>query len=115
MSTSPFVDGIEVMWRPGCPFCATLRSSLRRRGITTTEVDIWSVPDAAERVRAATGGDETVPTVFVGSRALVNPSVSQIVAAVESELPARAEELIPVRADSGKWRRMFSFRKRATP
>ena len=113
MSSSTFVDGIEVMWRPGCPFCMTLRSSLRRRGITTTDVDIWSEPDAAARFRAATGGDETVPTVFVGERAMVNPSVNQIVAAVESELPHRIEELVPPRAGTGKWRTMFGFGKRA--
>lgn len=112
MSSLTFVDGIEVMWRPGCPFCTRLRGSLRRRGIDTKDIDIWSVPDAAARVRAATGGDETVPTVFIGERALVNPSVTQIVAAVESELPHRVEELIPPRAKTGRWRTMLGFGKR---
>ncbi|MGI9063269.1 MAG: glutaredoxin family protein [Pseudonocardiaceae bacterium] len=68
---------IEVLWRPGYPYCAWLRRGLERAGIDTVERDIWSDPGAAARVRAATGGDETVPTVIVGSRALVNPSVAQ--------------------------------------
>lgn len=36
-------------------------------------------------MRAASGGDETVPTVFVGERALVNPSVDQVVAAIRAD------------------------------
>ena len=73
---------IEVMWRPGCPFCSSLRRGLSRAGVVATEHDIWSSADAAARVREVTGGDETVPTVFVGDRALVNPSVRQVVDAI---------------------------------
>jgi glutaredoxin len=47
---------IEVLWRPGCPYCSRLRAGLRRAGISTVEHDIWSDPAAAARVRAATGG-----------------------------------------------------------
>lgn len=111
MSSPSYVAGIEVMWRPGCPFCMRLRSSLKRRGITTTDIDIWSTEGAAERVRAATGGDETVPTVFVGDCALVNPSVKQIIEAVERELPERVEELVPVSSKVSLWRRVFGLSK----
>lgn len=75
---------IEVMWRPGCPFCSSLRRELSRAGVETVEHDIWSSEDAAARVRGATGGDETVPTVFVGERALVNPSVRQVIDAISA-------------------------------
>ncbi|MDQ3150193.1 MAG: NrdH-redoxin [Actinomycetota bacterium] len=85
---------IEVLWRPGYPYCAWLRRGLERAGIDTVERDIWSDPGAAARVRAATGGDETVPTVIVGSRALVNPSVAQVVSAVRAEFPDDAEALV---------------------
>lgn len=94
MSSTGFVDGIEVLWRPGCPFCSSLRRGLRRRGLTTTEINIWSDPVAAERVRAVTGGDETVPTVFVGTVSLVNPGVEDIVNAVRAEFPERAEQML---------------------
>ncbi|MDV8009183.1 glutaredoxin domain-containing protein [Rhodococcus sp. IEGM 1318] len=114
MSSSTFVDGIEVMWRPGCPFCRRLRSALGKRGISTTDIDIWSVPEAAARVRAATGGDETVPTVFIGRSALVNPSVKQIVAAVQRELPDRIGELAPAQSEPRKWRAMFGLGQGAT-
>lgn len=72
---------VVVMWRPGCPYCPSLRRGLSKAGVLTQEHDIWASPEAAARVRTATGGDETVPTVFVGSRVLVNPSVSQVRAA----------------------------------
>jgi uncharacterized protein (DUF427 family)/glutaredoxin len=85
---------IEVLWRPGCLFCSSLRRGLRRAGIRTVEHDIWADPDAAARVRAVTGGDETVPTVVVGTRALINPSVSQVVSAVRSEFGRDADDLI---------------------
>ena len=91
MSTQAFVDGVEVAWRPGCPFCMKLRTQIRLRGIETTEFDIWSDPSAAERVRQVTGGDETVPTVFVGTEAMVNPSIKQVVAAMERQLPDRTD------------------------
>jgi glutaredoxin len=72
---------IEVLWRPGCPYCARLRRGLRRAGVPTLERDIWADPAAAAQVRAVTGGGETVPTVLVGGRALVNPSVADVLAA----------------------------------
>ena len=89
MTTGHFVDGIEVAWRPGCPFCVKLRSALRVRGVNTTETNIYTDGDAAARVRAAAGGNETVPTVFIGSKALVNPSARQVIATAKAELPGR--------------------------
>ncbi len=63
--------------------------------MATVERDIWSDPAAAARVRRATGGDETVPTAVVGSRALVNPSVAQVQAAVRTEFPDDPEPAGP--------------------
>lgn len=79
---------VEVMWRPGCPFCGSLRRGLRRAGVATIEHNIWSSPEAVARVRGATGGDETVPTVFVGDQALVNPSPRQVVDAIRAVDPS---------------------------
>ena len=110
MSATGFVDGIEVLWRPGCPFCSRLRRALRRRAIPTTEINIWEDPAAAARVRAVTGGDETVPTVFVGNVALVNPSVREVADAVTAELPGRATKLLAGRPGvprRGWWSRLF--------
>ncbi|WP_017626558.1 glutaredoxin family protein [Nocardiopsis chromatogenes] len=74
-------------WRPGCPFCYALRGGLRAAGVRLHEVNIWSDDDAAARVRAITGGDETVPTVVVGGERMVNPSVGAVVRAVREHAP----------------------------
>ncbi|MGK2316372.1 glutaredoxin domain-containing protein [Gordonia rhizosphera NBRC 16068] len=109
MHTTDHVDGVEVLWRPGCLFCARLRRGLRRRDIPTTEFNIWDDESAAARVRNVTGGDETVPTVFVGSVAMVNPSVRQVVATIESEFPDRTHEFLGDRRDTTRqswWSRL---------
>jgi len=73
------VAEVTVYWRRGCPFCGALRRGLRRSGLATREVDIWSDPSAAAFVRAHAGGNETVPTVDVGGTVLVNPSARRVV------------------------------------
>ncbi len=72
---------ITVYWRPGCPFCMVLKGSLARAGVATTRVNIWDHPEAAAVVRRAAQGNETVPTVEVDGRFLVNPSAKQVMAA----------------------------------
>ncbi len=78
---------IVVYWRPGCGFCSSLRSQLDRRGVPHRVVNIWDTPAALERVRAITGGDETVPTVEVGPVSLVNPGVDEVLAAALVHAP----------------------------
>jgi mycoredoxin len=65
-----------------CGYCTLLKRDLQRRGVTYDEVDIWEDRSSAEIVKAATGGDEIVPTVRVGTRFLVNPSADEVLAAV---------------------------------
>ncbi|GGV08999.1 membrane protein [Streptomyces litmocidini] len=62
-----------VYWRPGCKYCLRLRLRLGRRARQFYWVDIWRDPAGAAVVRAANGGDETVPTVVVSGRPFVNP------------------------------------------
>ncbi|MGV9354835.1 glutaredoxin domain-containing protein [Streptomyces misionensis] len=67
-------DGRAVVyWRPGCAYCLRLRLRLGLRARRLHWVDIWRDPDGAAVVRAANGGDETVPTVVVGGLPYVNP------------------------------------------
>ncbi|KAB8188148.1 glutaredoxin domain-containing protein [Microbispora catharanthi] len=62
-----------VYWRPGCRYCLRLRTRLGLHAHRMHWVDIWRDPDGAAAVRAATGGDETVPTVVVAGEPHVNP------------------------------------------
>ena len=76
---------ITVYWRPMCGYCEELKSALDARGVAYDTVDIWADRTKAEVVKAATGGDEVVPTVQVGEDTfLVNPSVEQVLEAAEA-------------------------------
>ncbi len=75
-------DGeITVYWRPGCFYCARLLKKLEKSGIPHELVNIWDSPDAAEIVRSHANGNETVPTVRVGKRWFVSPSMRDLKAA----------------------------------
>lgn len=65
---------VEVFWRPGCPYCASLRRDLARRGVSATWRNIWADEAARAVVRAANAGNETVPTVRIGQETFTNPS-----------------------------------------
>ncbi len=97
--SEPAITAVQFYWRPGCPFCVTLRNRLRKRGIPFEPVNIWEDPDAAARVRATADGNETVPTVFVGRRGMVNPSVDQVEAALREIAP----HLLESRAPGRRW------------
>ena len=73
--------GVTIYWRPMCGYCETLKGELNRRGVPYDTIDIWEDRSQAEVVRAATGGDEIVPTVQVGDLFLVNPSADEVLAA----------------------------------
>lgn len=75
---------ITLYWRPMCGYCEVLKHRLEQRGVPYTQVDIWEDRSSAEVVRAATGGDEVVPTVRVGERFLVNPSADEVVEALKA-------------------------------
>jgi mycoredoxin len=76
---------VEVYWRPGCHYCRMLMRPLRRSGLQLREINIWEDPTAGARVRSVADGNETVPTVFIGDRAMVNPSLPQVLAAARGE------------------------------
>lgn len=83
MSGAPAPE-IVVYRRPGCGYCMALTLGLKRRGVRYESIDIWKDPDAAAFVREHAGGNETVPTVVIGERILVNPSARQVVAHLEA-------------------------------
>ncbi|MFC4122328.1 hypothetical protein [Nonomuraea zeae] len=52
-----------------------------------TKVNIWKDPAAAAFVRSVANGNETVPTVTVAGRAMVNPFRRELLEAVEAYAP----------------------------
>lgn len=87
MSESPTIESIEFYWRPGCGFCVMLDRRLGRLGLPLAKRNIWADDEAAAIVRAAANGNETVPTVRIGSVALVNPSAEHVLAVLADEAP----------------------------
>ncbi|MFG2955052.1 glutaredoxin domain-containing protein [Streptomyces sp. NPDC048291] len=68
------VDGRPVVfWRPGCTYCMRLRIRLGRNARQLYWVNIWRDTAGAAAVRAANGGNETVPTLILAGQAYTNP------------------------------------------
>lgn len=65
----------------------TLKFELKLRRIETRKINIWNDPAAAAAVREVADGNETVPTVMIGSNALVNPSGKQVKEAIARHAP----------------------------
>ncbi|MBB4854105.1 glutaredoxin-like protein [Mycobacteroides chelonae] len=86
-SSVPGPGDVVVYWRPGCPYCIKLRAQLRLTRLRYSEVNIWESPEAAAYVRSVADGNETVPTVSVAGRAMVNPSRRQVLAAARAFAP----------------------------
>jgi mycoredoxin len=62
-------------------FCRRMRLVLWWHRISVRRVNIWQDPDAAAFVRSVADGNETVPTVVIDGRPLVNPAPRQVIAA----------------------------------
>ncbi len=94
---------VEFYWRPGCPFCMSLKHSLDRAGIAMESFNIWDEPGAAAVVRRAAGGNETVPTVGLGGDYLVNPRPAEVLNLIATHNPDWARELVGDRPPKRQW------------
>ncbi|MCH9802560.1 NrdH-redoxin [bacterium] len=80
-------DHIDFFWRPGCGFCMSLERRLKNAGVTFKKHNIWENKRDRAFVKSVAHGNETVPTLRIGSKSLVNPSLSQVLQAMKSEVP----------------------------
>jgi mycoredoxin len=80
-------EEIVIYWRPDCVFCLNLLLRLKLTRLRYRKVDIRNDPGAKAFVRSVADGNETVPTVVVAGRALVNPSKRQLIEAVRTYAP----------------------------
>ena len=70
-----------------CGHCRRLKRQLDEAGIAYEEIDIDEHQQYTERIVAATGGYRTVPTLQIGDRLLVNPTVPEVRAALGTVAP----------------------------
>lgn len=75
---------ITMYTTPWCGYCRRLKRQLADEGIPFQEVDVDAAadPHVDERIIAASGGFRTVPTLEVGDRLLVNPTLREVQAAL---------------------------------
>jgi mycoredoxin len=78
---------VSVYWRPDCVFCLDLLLRLTFTRLRYRKINIRKDPRARAFVRSVAAGNETVPTVVVAGRALVNPSMRQLTEAVRTYAP----------------------------
>jgi glutaredoxin len=80
-------ETVTMFWRPGCGFCAMLERGLLNAGVEFERRNIWDDPEAAEFVRTMNNGNETVPTVVIGTDVYSNPTTARILARLGVEEP----------------------------
>jgi mycoredoxin len=69
---------------PWCGYCTRLKRQLKGEGLAFAEVDIDLEPEAEAIVKAANGGNATVPTlVFADGSSLTNPTLREVLAKLE--------------------------------
>lgn len=64
-----------------------LERRLKKANVPFEKFNIWEDPEHAAFVRSVADGNETVPTVRVGDAAMVNPSLGQVLEAIEAHAP----------------------------
>lgn len=61
-----------------CGYCKRLERQMDEAGIAFATVDIEAHGHHGDRIEAATGGSRTVPTLEIGGRLYVNPTIGQV-------------------------------------
>jgi mycoredoxin len=68
-----------------CGFCRRLKLQMDAAGVRYMEVNIERDPEAAAFVEGVNSGNRTVPTLrFADDSALINPSLAEVAAKLDS-------------------------------
>jgi mycoredoxin len=71
-----------------CGHCRRLKRQLTEAGIGYVEIDVDEHVEFGAPIVRATGGSRTVPSVEIGGRLLVNPTITEVAQAV-ADAPER--------------------------
>lgn len=61
-----------------CGYCRRLKRQMDEAGISYEVIDVDEEPGYDDRIIAATGGFRVVPTLEVGEKLLVNPTIREV-------------------------------------
>lgn len=54
---------VRVYTKVGCPHCAAAKDDFKKRGVAYEEIDVHTVPGAAEEAMKLAGGKKMVPVI----------------------------------------------------
>ncbi len=57
---------VEIYTSPLCGFCHAAKRLLSQKGVSFSEIDVWSEPDRKPEMIQRANGGRTVPQIFVG-------------------------------------------------
>ncbi len=61
----------KIYTKVGCPYCAAAREDLKARGVPFEDIDVHSVPGAAEEAQRLQGGSRRVPVIVENGKVTV--------------------------------------------
>ena len=61
---------VEIYTTPLCPYCWRAKRLLKTKGVTFTEVDLWSEQGRRAEMIARADGRTTVPQIFIDGRGI---------------------------------------------
>ena len=61
---------IEIYTTPLCPYCWRAKRLLGAKGVTYTEIDLWSEPGRRPEMIERASGRTTVPQIFIDGRGI---------------------------------------------
>ncbi len=65
---------IKIYTKQGCPYCASMRESLKNEGVDFEDIDVHSSSDAMKEALKHSGGRRMVPIVVRDSNVQVAPN-----------------------------------------
>lgn len=57
---------VEIYTSPLCGFCHAAKRLLKSKGVSFSEVDVWSEPERKQEMVQRANGGRTVPQIFIG-------------------------------------------------
>jgi glutaredoxin 3 len=64
------VSTVEIYTLPFCGYCHRAKALLGKKGVAFTEIDVMETPGARQEMERRSGGEKTVPQVFIDGRAI---------------------------------------------
>jgi glutaredoxin 3 len=62
------MPNVRIYTTPFCPYCARAKALLGKKGAAFEEVDVYMDAAARKEMQEKSGGQRTVPQIFIGER-----------------------------------------------